>query len=515
MHEQDEWSLQPTTTVAVKCWCLVPGQCLSMIKARIRGIYSQSLTQIMLQNHFEMVQPTPEVARRFGLPFRSEIPDVDIWDRSDLQGIVAIAYESILEKLTEVLRRRLGWVITRTPRVAKSSIYKGFVLGRDEKTGQTRVDLGTISGLLPDRGLRRGDGIMVQVRAHDYGRKAPVLSSNITIPGRAAVLLPEPVVRLSTKIKEQETRNNLMVLGRKLREHTEDWGILWRTAAEKLTDDELRNEVDDLLDVAQRIYSGYNELNSTGLLFEGTSNADIEFPAEVKDALDKTRAKIKPTVDKHHFYKSAGYAPLVDLVELVVEDRPEERAYMTAKLEKVIGIDMPRVDDPINIEHVKLDGRSILLTKGRVVETTTKGLVIRRQFRHTSRKLKLVQDYPESVDVPRDEGDYALTEVVPGSMTLTTNYYSKQGQLKGTYLNINTGVELYPSNGSGPGRIRYVDLEIDVIKTPVGNNNGVRVIDQHLLKRAVQRGFITNEMAEQARSRAKTIYEELVNQKTN
>jgi predicted RNA-binding protein associated with RNAse of E/G family len=483
-----------------------------MIKARIRGIYAQSLTQIMLQNHFEMVQPTPEVARRFGLPFRSEIPDVDIWDRSDLQGIVAIAYESILAKLTEVLRRRLGWVITRTPRVAKSSIYNGFVLGRDEKTGQTRIDLGIISGLLPDRGLRRGDNVMVQVRAHDYGRKAPVLSSSITIPGRSAVLLPEPVVRLSTKIKDQETRANLMTLGRKLRHHTEDWGILWRTAAEKLTEEELRNEVEDLLDVAQRIYSKHSELDTTDLLFEGTSNADIEFPAEVKEALDKTRAKIKPTVDRHHFYKSAGYAPLVDLVELVIEDRPEERKYITSKLDKVIGLDMPRVDDPINIEHVKLDGRSILLTKGRVVETHSRGLMIRRQFRHTSRKLKLLQDYPEGVEVPRDDGDYALTEVVPGSMTLVTEYYSRNDELKGTYLNINTGVELYPSNGSGPGRIRYVDLEIDVIKTPFEENGRVRVIDQHLLKRAVQRGFITKEMANQARSRADAIHDELLSQ---
>jgi len=486
-----------------------------MIKARIRGIYAQSLTQIMLQNHFEMVQPTPEVARRFGLPFRSEIPDVDIWDRSDLQGIVAIAYEAILDKLTEVLRRRLGWVITRTPRVAKSSIYKGFVLGRDEKTGQTRIDLGTISGLLPDRGLRRGNSIMVQVRAHDYGRKAPVLSSSITIPGRSAVLLPEPVVRLSTKIKDQEMRNNLMVLGRNLREHTGDWGILWRTAAEKLTEEELRNEVEDLLDVAQRIYSKQSELDTTGLLFEGTSNADIEFPAEVKEALDKTRGKIKPTVDRHHFYKSAGYAPLVDLVELVIEDRPEERKYITSKLEKVIGLDMPRVDDPINIEHVKLDGRSILLTKGRVVETNSRGLVIRRQFRHTSRKLKLLQDYPEGVEVPRDDGDYALTEVVPGSMTLVTEYYSKNDVLKGTYLNINTGVELYPSNGSGPGRIRYVDLEIDVIKTPFEENGRIRVIDQHLLNRAVQRGFITDEMATQARSRAEAIHDEFLNRDGN
>ncbi|MFX0107311.1 MAG: DUF402 domain-containing protein, partial [Candidatus Hodarchaeota archaeon] len=87
-------------------------------------------------------------------------------------------------------------------------------------------------------------------------------------------------------------------------------------------------------------------------------------------------------------------------------------------------------------------------------------------------------------------------------------YFSKSNDLKGTYININTGVELYPSDGNGPGRIRYVDLEIDVIKTP--SDEEVRIIDQHLLKRAVQRGFITKTMAEQARARADAINEELM-----
>lgn len=462
----------------------------------------------MLQNHFDMVQPTPEVARRFGLPYRSDIPDVDIWDRSDFQGIVAIAYESVLIRLTDVLRRRLGGVITRTPRVAKSSVYRGVVLGRDERTGQTKVDLGTISGLLPDRGFQRGQQIMVQIRAHDYGRKAPVLSSSITIPGQAAVLLPEPVVRLSTKIKDQESRRDLLVLGRKIREHTENWGILWRTSAEKLTEDELRNEVDDLLDTAQAVYNKYNDLDTAGILFEGTSNADIEFPLEVKDALDKTRAKIKPTIKRHHFYKSAGYTSLVDLAEMVIEERPEERGYITSKLDKIVTRDLPRIDESINIEHVKLDGRNIVLARGRITEVNAKGFVIRRQFRHTNRKLKLTKEPTENnEDVISDESDYALTQVVPGALTLVTDYYSREGLLKGTYVNVNTGVEVYPSNGNSPGKIRYVDLEIDVVKAPITEKT--RIIDQHLLKRAVQRGFITKEMADQSRSKAQAICDEL------
>lgn len=461
----------------------------------------------MLQNHFEMVQPTPEVARRFGLPFRTDIPDVDIWDRSDLQGIVAIAYESILIRLTDVLRRRLGWVVTRTPRVAKSSIYRGIVLGRDDRTDQTRVNLGLISGLLPDRGLKRGDEIMVQIRAHDYGRKAPVLSSSITIPGRAAVLLPEPVVRLSTKIKEPEMRNALTTLGRNIREHLDNWGILWRTAAANLTEEELRNEVEDLLDVAQGVQNKFSTLDDTGLLFEGTSNADIEFPAEVKETLDKTRAKIRPTIGNHHYYKSAGYAPLVDLAEMVIEDRPDDKSYISSKLEKVVNLDMPKVDDPINIEHVKLDGRNIILARGRVIEVNTNEIVIRRKFRYTTRKLKMTQEYEGGIEPPRDDGDYAITHVVPNSLTLVTDYFSREGTLKGTYVNINTGTELYPGNGNAPGRVRYIDLEIDVVNPIKGTT---RIIDQHLLKRAVQRGFIAEDMAEAARAKANSVYEKMI-----
>ena len=193
---------------------------------------------------------------------------------------------------------------------------------------------------------------------------------------------------------------------------------------------------------------------------------------------------------------------------MIIEDRPKEREYISSKVEKIISRDIPKVNDPINIEHVKLDGRNIVLARGRVTEITSKGFLIKRQFRHTSRKLKLSQDFPEDVEVVGDEGDYAITHVVPSSLTLYTNYYSQDGHLKGTYVNINTGVEVYPSNGTNPGKIRYIDLEIDVVKAPVDEEP--RIIDQHLLKRAAQRGFITEEMADQYRRRAEVVVQELV-----
>jgi hypothetical protein len=196
----------------------------------------------------------------------------------------------------------------------------------------------------------------------------------------------------------------------------------------------------------------------------------------------------------------------VDLAESIIEERPSERSYVMSKLEKTVSSDLPRVDDPINVEHVKLDGRAIVLSRGRVVEATTNRIVVRRQFKYTSRKLKIVDDYPDEVTVPRDEGDYAVTKVVPGAPTLFTDYYSCENQLKGTYVNINTGVEVYPGSSTASSRIRYVDLEIDVIVLP--KKGDVKIIDQHLLKRAVQRGFITKETAEMAKETADCVYEQ-------
>lgn len=277
-------------------------------------------------------------------------------------------------------------------------------------------------------------------------------------------------------------------------------------STEGLTEEELRDEVDYLLDSAQQVNSMYTERASPGLVFEGTSNADIEFPAEVKKALDKIREEIRPTLDRHHFYMSAGYVPLVEFAEMVIEDCPSEKSLLRLQVEKVVNRDMPRIDDAINIEHVKLDGRNIILARGRIVEINPSDLSIKRQFRHTNRKLKITPNHANDVDVIRDEGDYAITHVIPGALTLVTKYYSRDNQMKGTYVNVNTGVELYPSNGNSPSRVRYVDLEIDVVN-PVGDE--ARIIDQHLLKRAVQRGFITQEMANQAREKAEAICVEL------
>ena len=57
---------------------------------------------------------------------------------------------------------------------------------------------------------------------------------------------------------------------------------------------------------------------------------------------------------------------------------------------------------------------------------------------------------------------------------------------KGTYINFNPPVELYPRE------VRYVDLEVDACVMPDGM---VKVVDEEKLWKAVEKGFISRELA--------------------
>ncbi|MDW8103257.1 MAG: DUF402 domain-containing protein [Anaerolineae bacterium] len=103
------------------------------------------------------------------------------------------------------------------------------------------------------------------------------------------------------------------------------------------------------------------------------------------------------------------------------------------------------------------------------------GLIILRRWRYKGR------GQYDGLNLPKEEGDYALTEVKEGSRILKHTYFGREGNLKGEFFNINTPVELYP------GFIRYVDLEVDVVRWPDGQ---VRVVDEEELQKVVSRGCL-------------------------
>ena len=81
-------------------------------------------------------------------------------------------------------------------------------------------------------------------------------------------------------------------------------------------------------------------------------------------------------------------------------------------------------------------------------------------------------------------------EVKEGDWFVKTTYFSRDEIYKGEYLNINTPVEIYPENYQEPHRIRYVDLEVDLIRT----KDSIRIIDLEKLEYAKEEYIVSEDL---------------------
>jgi len=211
---------------------------------------------------------------------------------------------------------------------------------------------------------------------------------------------------------------------------------------------------------------------------------EIEFPYQAKKALDGLRGRVLPTVNLHHRLRII--APrLLDLMEKrQLARRPGQRKRISRDLERNLIWGFLKKGREVAIEHVKLDGRVLSLSEGKILYSNYKDkkLVLKRS------RFKGRYQY-DGLAVPKAEGDYAVTEVNEGSWYYRHSYYRQDGQLIGEYYNVNTPIEIYPD------RIRYVDLEIDVVKWPQGESE---IVEKELLEREIECGRINQKLGEKA-----------------
>ena len=50
------------------------------MKVKVRGIYTTALTKLLLENDFQIVQPSQTIKARFSIPDNNEPPDLKIKD---------------------------------------------------------------------------------------------------------------------------------------------------------------------------------------------------------------------------------------------------------------------------------------------------------------------------------------------------------------------------------------------------------------------------------------------------
>ena len=237
----------------------------------------------------------------------------------------------------------------------------------------------------------------------------------------------------------------------------------------------------NLLDVVIRERTWGASSFSSGLTFQGQLGRafyDLEFPAESKKTLDSLRNMVVPTMEGHHKFKVISPHD-VDDAEGKIGSSPQARDELAYELKNKLIYKQYAPGTFLQIEHVKPNGHLISLREGEILGYHNGKVFLKRKFHGSG-------SFYDGFEVPKEEGDYGITEAQEDLWSLRHSYFGSDGQLKGELYNINTPVEFYP------GKIRYVDLEVDVVK-PVGQ--GPRIIDKDKLTEAVEEGHLNERLA--------------------
>ncbi len=487
----------------------------AMVKTcKIRGIYATALSILFSgTSGYEITFPSREIAERLHLASSSKPADITITDRPDLLGVVAEGRVDDLAAKGFPLGAGMvpGCAVMPTA-PNKFAIYKGVVIGRNEKYGYNNVLLSPQEktvGILPDSDFKIDTELIVQVEEPGSisGKKKPVLSRSIACPGSFAVLIPENKVLFSKSITDNGLRSELEEMAS---EHparrNSHFGIIFRSACMDAHMDDIRADLDKLgsrmVEIREKM-----KVAPRGLIIDplGIGQLNAIFSKQSLDYLDGLRSQKALTVPRHHYWKivtkrieNADY--LIDFVEHLlaqkaIDDKPLANAFSTFTHEY---LPFPKKDDLISIMHYKPNGDIFKLKPGRVVDVFySKGnafgtsdqcisLVLKREF-DPHPWHKSFYDGFEGLDIK--PGDYSTCHAKENFPVLTNKYFREDGTFLGCYYNISTPVLIFP------GEVQYIDLEVDVVENQAGER---KVIDKDKLAAVVGDGYISQSLADQA-----------------
>jgi hypothetical protein len=138
--------------------------------------------------------------------------------------------------------------------------------------------------------------------------------------------------------------------------------------------------------------------------------------------------------------------------------------------------------EPVTIVHAKPWKRTISM-HGTITAWDGQLLTVERMFSAGGTY--------DSLNLPKLAGDWGTIEVPLGGHVLRRAYYRRDGSLIGELYNVQTPAEIDDRG------VRYIDLEVDVVRLPDGF---VAVVDEDDLAAAVRIGGIRPEVADEARA---------------
>ncbi|MCY0882855.1 MAG: DUF402 domain-containing protein [Acidianus infernus] len=372
------------------------------MKIRIRGIYATALTYILSKN-FEIVQQSPQIAERFMQEIIREPADITFKDGEDKGSLIVIGSADNFENyLKEIFPYSIVW----------KSPVKLYSLIETQNCKYQNYDV--------EPCLEKG----IVIKPPTDGRKI-ILSPPKAVSKFAMVWRGEGKTFFSEHIVPEE-RKRLLNISTKY--NKKGYNVKWRSNAQFEKNYLLEKDLENLMFKYEN-----NDFSKQGCDFYL-----INLSLEDKLELDKIRSLVVPTINFHHMLKLSRSRE-VDIAESGKDN-------VTQILESLI-------KDYMGIEHIKINGRRIFLKPGKVIEKRVSDngyfLLLRREISGNG--------YYDGLGIRKEEGDYDIMEIDSRKWHEVHNYYSKDGTLKGKYINISTPPELLD------GKIRYIDLEVDII----------------------------------------------------
>jgi len=459
---------------------------MNTVNVRVRGIYATAISKILYDKGFNICHASKKIKERFGLKETLTPPNVTVKDLEHRQGVLIIGDYEGAKAVYNVLKEAIEPPITYVSKLPFHGIVKGVAV--EVKDDVSIVDLGIsgIRGVLREH-LNVGDEVVVDIsRPLLPPNNMAVLSRNYMVHGKYVVLIHGKSGRVffSEHITDPKLRRNLKTLA-SLMKIEGNWGIKWRSAATIGKVDELMFDLQNTVKYANEILSKFDKAKKGELIYAGQFFGIMVFSSENKKCLDEIRSKVYPTVKGHHKYKSLSdeLTEIVDYSEYVLLSKPEIADDVSEILLHYV-YEKAKEKTRIEIEHISILENTIKkLTPGQIIKLTVEDdeayVTVKRVFRS-----KGIYD---GLGVEKKPGDYDLMEFSTKYPVIIHKYFSKNGEFKGIYLNINSPPEVVP------GKIRYIDYEVDVVAT----KNEVREIDVEKLEKAVKEGILESSEAKE------------------
>ena len=452
-------------------------------RVKVRGIYTTALTRALATaDDFEVVQASPVIDDRFDREFDPKPADATVWTTDDRQGVGLVGPEApaVRERLAAVGRDTLTW-LDDAPRGA---VVDATV--SETKGSGAILDLGERSGFLPfsnsDDHISEGDTLRVQVTEArppwDNGR--PVVDTTVRVQRPLVTLVRDGTGGSSGQPELVE------LLPAEL---PEGWRAKWARIADDAGLDALGDALDAAIARAKTIDTAIEEADivekTPQTVIEGQPTVWVWFGRESRFELDEHRREVTATMAGHHRIKAGDEraSAAVDFVEAVCDGDGE---FPFEAVSRQFG---PTRGDTVAIDHGKPAGHCIRLGRGEVVEYDPEGTI------RVEREMSPGGTY-DALGVKRQAGDIARTKFTEGKWWYPTVYEGSDGEIRGTYINVCTPVEIFPTS------VRYVDLHVDVVKHADGT---VERVDDDELDAAAEAGNVPEALAEKARGVASAV----------